>query len=85
MDLADASGMTIEEVKEEFVNEEQIRALQDKLADLQETVNEFLMNANIVVDEDLSVEHMVEIKNAIMQLEKETIQLGMTVTKEGRK
>ncbi|MBO5353205.1 MAG: MBL fold metallo-hydrolase [Lachnospiraceae bacterium] len=85
VDLADASGMTIEEVKEEFVNEEQIRALQDKLADLQETVNEFLMNANIVVDEDLSVEHMVEIKNAIMQLEKETIQLGMTVTKEGRK
>lgn len=85
VDLADASGMTVEEVKEEFVSEEQVRTLQDKLADLQESLNEFLMNANIMVDENLSMEQMVEIKNAIMQLEKETIQLGMTVTKEGRK
>ncbi|MBQ8039665.1 MAG: hypothetical protein IJ274_07345, partial [Lachnospiraceae bacterium] len=60
-------------------------ALQDKLADLQETVNEFLMNANMMMEEKLTPEHLIEIKNAVMQLEKETIQLGMTVTKEGRK
>ena len=85
VDLADAAGMTFEEAQEELVDAEQVRALQDKLADLQETVNEFLMNANMMVEEKLTPEHLLEIKNAVVQLEKETIQLGMTVTKEGRK
>ena len=84
VDLADADGMTFEEATKELVDAEQIRALQDKLADLQETVNEFLWNANMLVDEPLTPEHIIEIKNAVMQLEKETIQLGMTITKEGR-
>ena len=85
VDLADAVGMTFEEATEELVDEEQVRALQDKLAELQETVNEFLMNANMMIEDKLTPEHLIEIKNAVMQLEKETIQLGMTVTKEGRK
>lgn len=85
VDLADCAGMTFEEAQEELVDEEQVLALQDKLADLQETVNEFLMNANRMMEEKLTPEHLIEIKNAVMQLEKETIQLGMTVTKEGRK
>lgn len=85
VDLADAQGVTFEEATEELVDEEQVHALQDRLADLQDTVNEFLMNANLMVEEKLSPEHLIEIKNAVMQLEKETIQLGMTVTKEGRK
>lgn len=84
VDLADAAGMTFEEAQEELVDEEQILALQDKLADLQDTVNEFLKNANLAVEGKLTPEHLIEIKNAVMQLEKETIQLGMTVTKEGR-
>ena len=29
-------------------------------------------------------QYIPDIKNAVIQLEKETIQLGMTVTKEGR-
>ena len=85
VDLADASGMSFEEAVEELVDEEQILALQDKLAELQETVNEFLMNANLMMEEKLTPEHLIEIKNAVVQLEKETLQLGMTVTKEGRK
>ena len=84
VDLADAAGMTFEEAQEELVDEEQVLALQDKLADLQDTVNEFLKNANLAVEGKLTPEHLIEIKNAVMQLEKETIQLGMTVTKEGR-
>jgi hypothetical protein len=54
------------------------------LADLRETVNEFLKNANTAVEGNLTPEKLIEIKNAVIQLEKETIQLGMTVTKEGR-
>ena len=69
---------------EPVVDEEQVRALQDKLADLQDTVNEFLQSANLAVEGKLTPEHLLEIKNAVVQLEKETIQLGMTVTKEGR-
>jgi len=84
VDLADAAGMTFEEAQEELVDEEQVLALQDKLADLQDTVNEFLKNANLAVEGKLTPEHLIEIKNVVMQLEKETIQLGMTVTKEGR-
>ena len=38
-----------------------------------------------VIEKNAKIGNFVEIKNAVMQLEKETIQLGMTVTKEGRK
>ena len=48
-------------------------------------MNEFLMNANIVIDKQITPEHLIEIKNAVMQLEKETLQLGMTVTQDRRK
>jgi len=84
VDLADAEGMTFEEAQEELVDAEQVQALQDKLADLQDTVNEFLRSANIAVEGRITPGHLLEIKNAVVQLEKETIQLGMTVTKEGR-
>ena len=84
VDLADAKGMTFEEAAEELVDAEQVQALQDKLADLQDTVNEFLRSANTAVEGKITPEHLIEIKNAVMQLEKETIQLGMTVTKEGK-
>lgn len=84
VDLADAEGMTFAEATEELVDVEQVVALQDKLADLRETVNEFLKNANTAVEGNLTPEKLIEIKNAVIQLEKETIQLGMTVTKEGR-
>ena len=84
IDLADAEGMTFEEATEELVDVEQVLALQDKLADLRETVNEFLKNANSAVEGNLTPEQLIEIKNAVIQMEKETIQLGMAVTKEGR-
>lgn len=85
VDLNDAMGVSYEEATREFVSEEQIHSLQDKLAEIQEVMNEFLMNANIVIDEHITPEHLIEIKNAVMQLEKETLQLGMTVTQDGRK
>ena len=84
VDLANAEGMTFAEATKELVDVEQVVALQDKLADLQDTVNEFLKNANLAVEGNLTPEQLIEIKNAVIQLEKETIQLGMTVTKEGR-
>jgi len=85
VDLADAHGVTKEEAKAEMVSMEQIHALQDRMAELQDSVNEFLMSANRMVDADITPDHLIEIKNAVMQLEKETMQLGMTVTKEGRR
>ena len=84
VDLANAAGMTFAEATKELADEEQILALQDKLADLQETVNEFLKNANLAVEGKLTTEQLIEIKNAVIRLEKETIQLGMTITKEGK-
>ena len=84
VDLANAEGMTFAEATKELVDVEQVVALQDKLADLQETVNEFLKNANFAVERNLSTEQLIEIKNAVIRLEKEAIQLGMTITKEGK-
>ena len=43
-----------------------------------------LQSANTAVEGTLTPEHLIDIKNAVIQLEKETLQLGMTVTKEGR-
>ena len=84
VDLANAEGMTFAEATKELVDVEQVVAMQDKLAELRDTVNEFLKNANLAVEGNLTPEQLIEIKNAVIQLEKETIQLGMTVTKEGR-
>ncbi len=84
VDLSDAEGIPKEEAKSELTDEEQIHALQDRMAELQESVNEFLRNANQMVDRQITPEHLIEIRNAVMQLEKETIQLGMAVTKEGK-
>ena len=84
VDLETAEGVTYEEAAREFVDDEQKMALQDRLAELQDTVNEFLRTANQMVGEDTSPQHLIEIKNAVMQLEKEALQLGMTVTKEGK-
>lgn len=83
-DLSDAEGIPKEEAKAELTDQEQIHALQDRMAELQESVNEFLRNANQMVDRQITPEHLIEIKNAVMQLEKETLQLGMAVTKEGK-
>lgn len=84
VDLSDAEGIPKEEAKSELTDEEQIHALQDRMAELQESVNEFLRNANQMVDRQITPEHLIEIRNAVMQLEKETLQLGMAVTKEGK-
>ena len=83
VDFNDAKGVSIEEAEKEFVSEEQINSLQDRLLEIHDIVSEFLVNANLVLDGDISPKHLIEIKNAVMQLEKETLQLGMTVTKEG--
>ena len=48
-------------------------------------MNEFLTNTNLVVEDNLTPERLISIKNAVMQLEKETIRLGMTITREGIK
>ena len=83
VDFNDAKGVSMEEAEKEFVSEEQINSLQDRLIEIHDIVSEFLLNANLILDENISPKHLIEIKNAVMQLEKETLQLGMTVTKEG--
>ena len=76
VDLANAEGMTFAEATMELVDEEQVLALQDKLADLQDTVNEFLKNANLAVEGNLTTEQLIEIKNAVIRLEKKLSSLA---------
>lgn len=83
VDLADASGMTALEAASDMVDAEKVRLVRDKLYGIHDSIEDILYSANLAVGEQIPIEKLVQISNVIMQLEKEAIQLGMAVTKEG--
>lgn len=82
VDLDADDVMTIEEAEEDQIDEEKIRLVKDKLADIHTSLEDILYSANLAVGENIPQERLVEISNIILQLEKETLNLGMAVTKE---
>lgn len=83
IDLADASGMTAVEAASDMVDAEKVRLVRDKLFGIHDSIEDILYSANLAVGEQIPMEKLIQISNVIMQLEKEAIQLGMAVTKEG--
>ncbi|MBQ9119080.1 MAG: MBL fold metallo-hydrolase [Lachnospiraceae bacterium] len=82
VDLSEIEGMTLEEVERDIVDEEKIMQVRDKLYGIHEVIEDILYSANLAVGEQIPTEKLVQISNVIMQLEKETLNLGMAVTKE---
>ncbi len=82
VDLSDAAGMTFEEADKDIVDEEKIMQVRDKLHGIHDIIENILYSAHLAVGEQMPTEKLMNISNVIMQLEKETINLGMAVTKE---
>lgn len=82
VDLADAEGMSRLEAAESLIDDEKVGLVRDKLTGIHDMIEDILYSASLAVGEQIPPEKLVEISNVVMQLEKETINLGMTVTKE---
>lgn len=85
VDLENAHGMTAEEADSDIVDQEKMRHVRDTLLQIHESIEDILYSANLAVGEHVSKEKLMQINNIVMQLEKETLHLGMAVTKEGTK
>lgn len=85
VDLEDAHGMTAEEADSDIVDQEKMRHVRDTLLQIHESIEDILYSANLAVGEHVSKEKLMQINNIVMQLEKETLHLGMAVTKEDTK
>ena len=74
-----------DEVIKEAIKIEDIDDLKEKVSDVSRDVQSILDNTNKAIDKNISAEKLLEINNIIKELEKATINLGSTVTKEDRK
>lgn len=78
--------------KDELVNKDQamkdamdseaLDAIKKNIADIHRRLEGILYNAHLAVNETLSPEKMAEINNIVLELEKDSVNLGATVTEE---
>lgn len=73
-----------DEVIKEAIKLEDIDELKEKVSDIGKDVQNILSNTNKAIKKDISPEKLLEINNIIKELERATINLGSTVTKEDR-
>jgi len=72
-----------EEMRREF-NEEAVLNIKSRIAGINEDLQKILYNTHLAVSAELSPERIAEINNIVLELEKQSINLGSAVTKEDR-
>lgn len=73
--------MTRQEAEKDIVDDEQILIVRDKITEIHDNLEGILYNAKLAIGDNLSTEQMVEINNAVMELEKKFMKLSAAVTK----
>ncbi len=79
-DLKKGRKTTIEEAGKEFFDAEEIDDIRTRIARVHDELETILYNTHLAVDEDINAEKMSDIKNKVLSLEKDTINLGSSVT-----
>ncbi|MBR0597136.1 MBL fold metallo-hydrolase RNA specificity domain-containing protein [Sinanaerobacter chloroacetimidivorans] len=74
--------VSLEDVRSRVATEEQMMQVKDKLSRIHDELETILYNTHLAVNDSASGERIREISNIILELEKSSIQLGSTVTKE---
>lgn len=72
-----------QEMREQF-DEETIRGIKLRIADINDSLQRILYNTHLAVGSELSPERVAEINNIVLELEKYSLNLGSAVTKEDR-
>ena len=68
---------------EQCVSKEEKLLFRDKLADVHNEIEQILYHTKLIVDDGINAEKMREINNILLELEKNTINLGAAVTEQG--
>ena len=80
-DLIKGKRTTIEEATSEFVDKEEIDDVRKRISRIHDELETILYNTHLAVGENIDADKMSNIKNHVLSLEKETINLGSSVTK----
>lgn len=83
-DLVKGKKVSIEEADKDMVNEEEISEVRRKISRIHDELETILYNTHLSFDEQLDADKMADIKNKVLSLEKDTINLGSSVTKNAQ-
>ena len=79
-DLVKGKKTTIDEARKDFINEEEINEIRRRIASIHDDLETILYNTHLSVNEEMDAQKMADIKNKVLSLEKNTINLGSSVT-----
>ncbi|MEG1505273.1 MAG: MBL fold metallo-hydrolase RNA specificity domain-containing protein, partial [Lachnospiraceae bacterium] len=72
--------LTNKEAMKRVVEKEQVSMVKGKLAEIGEELSKILYNTQLAVSDQITPEKMVKINNMVLELEKNTLNLGSAVT-----
>jgi len=79
--LDDDVMLSVEDVHNRIASEEQLLKVRNKLAQIHEEMGNIFFNTHLAVDSGTTQKSVNEINNIILELEKQSIQLGTAVSK----
>ena len=74
--------VTVDEIKKEMVSPENLMKIKDKIASVHDELETILYNTHLAFGKELSPRQIAEINNLVMELEKNTLNLGSAITRE---
>ena len=78
--LKSISAVSMEETIKDVMEAESIDKLKLRVAGVQDILNSLLKTPDAVTDSEVSAEKLSELKNLIVQLEKDAVNLGSAIT-----
>lgn len=84
-ELETANELTREEAKRDIIDVKAVEIIRKRIADVHSELESVLFQSNQLLDGDkASPERLAELNNLLLELEKNTLNLGSTITKEER-
>lgn len=79
-DLQKGEKTTIEEAQREIINEEEVSDIRRRISKIHDELETILYNTHLSVDDTMDLDKLSGIKSRVLSLEKETINLGSSVS-----
>ena len=79
-ELESATMISMEETIKDVMEAESIDKLKLRVAGVQDILNSLLKTPDAVTDSEVSAEKLSELKNLVVQLEKDAVNLGSAIT-----
>ena len=82
--LKEVTSLTGSRAEKDFVSDEQVQDIRTRIASMHDALESVLYSTTMAMENNLTPERMVEIKNTIAELENGVMNLGSTVTTQER-